>query len=94
MKNFLIVNKSELSDLITEAVGNAISNFKPEIPQAKEKKYLTRQEVCEKLNISLPTLWKLTKNNEIQGCKIGGRVLYDLELVEQAVRIRNFKPKI
>lgn len=39
-------------------------------------KLLTRKEVAEILNISLPTLHDWTKNGKITGFRIGSRVLY------------------
>jgi len=39
-------------------------------------KYLTRKEVAELLSISLPTLNEYTKTGKLKGFRIGGRVLY------------------
>lgn len=46
--------------------------------RTEEKKavYLSRQEVAEMLKISLPTLWRWTKENKLQSYYIGSRVLY------------------
>ncbi len=44
--------------------------------KAKPEKNLTRSEVCSLLNISLVTLWKLTKQGKIKAITIGRRVLY------------------
>ena len=93
MENNFFSKDPELANLIAEAVGQAISNYRPIPRQEKEKVYKTRKEICEKLRISSPTLWKYSKSGEIPSVKIGGRVLYDVELVEQVLRTRNFKPK-
>jgi excisionase family DNA binding protein len=45
-------------------------------PSAKANKLLTRKEVAEILNVSLPTLHDWTKNGKITGYRIGSRVLY------------------
>jgi len=42
----------------------------------KHTKLLTRKEVAEILNVSLPTLHDWTKNGKITGFRIGSRVLY------------------
>ena len=38
--------------------------------------YLTRNEVATMLKISLPTLWRWTKENKLQSYYIGSRILY------------------
>ena len=44
--------------------------------QAKPEKMLTRDEVCEILHISKPTLWTKTKKGKLDCVKAGRRVLY------------------
>ena len=44
--------------------------------KVKPERNLTRNEVCELLHISKPTLWKKTKQGEISAITIGRRVLY------------------
>ena len=44
--------------------------------QAKPEKMLTREEVCEILHISKPTLWQRTKKGKIECVRVGRRVLY------------------
>ena len=47
-------------------------------------KFLTRQETCEILRISLPTLQKYTELKIIQAKKIGTRILYSPEAIKAA----------
>ncbi len=44
--------------------------------KARPERNLTRRETCELLHVSLPTLWKMTKQGEINAITIGRRVLY------------------
>lgn len=44
--------------------------------KAKPEKMLSREEVCEILHISKPTLWAKTKDGEIECVRVGRRVLY------------------
>jgi excisionase family DNA binding protein len=55
------------------------------IPNPSFKHYLTRQQVCDMLHISLPTLWKYTRSGLIKYSKIGRRVLYSEEAVVAAL---------
>jgi excisionase family DNA binding protein len=41
-----------------------------------ENRLLTRQEACELLHIGMTTLSKCTKDGDIQGRRIGKRILY------------------
>ncbi|MBI9057775.1 MAG: helix-turn-helix domain-containing protein [Labilibaculum sp.] len=45
--------------------------------QSKIEKTYSRNEVCEILHITLPTLWKKTKAGVITSVKFGSRVLYN-----------------
>ena len=47
--------------------------------------YLTRNEVTELLKISLPTLWRWTKDNKLQSYFIGSRVLYKSDEVHNSL---------
>ena len=57
-------------------------------PPSKEKKsvLLSRQEVATLLKITLPTLHDWTKLGWLQSYKIGNRVLYKSEEVEEALK--------
>ena len=63
-----------LRDTVSEEVTKAL-----EADRQKQKpcKQFSRDEVCQMLNISKPTLWAKTKAGEIRATHIGRRVLYD-----------------
>ncbi len=63
-----------LRDLVKEEVAKALEDDRK---KQKPNKQFSRNEVCELLNISKPTLWQKTKSGEIRATKIGRRVLYD-----------------
>lgn len=48
-------------------------------------KYLSREEVCTILRISMPTLNTYTKRGIIKGSKIGNRMLYLETDIKQAI---------
>ncbi len=52
--------------------------------------YLTRGEVSKHLQISLPTLHNYVKQGLIKSYRIGGKVRFKLEEVDQALTERNF----
>lgn len=49
---------------------------------------LTRQQVCERLNIGLTTLHKLTRSGEVRGAKIAGGWRFDPEDIEAFIEQR------
>lgn len=44
--------------------------------KARPERFLSRDEVCQLVGISKPTLWKKTKDGEIKATKVGRRVTY------------------
>lgn len=44
--------------------------------KAKPQRNYSREEVCQLLHISKPTLWAKTKSGEIEATHVGRRVLY------------------
>ena len=57
----------------------------PPLPVKSEPdRFLTRQDACEILRISLPTLSKYSKLKIIKAQKIGNRILYSPESVQNA----------
>lgn len=84
----IILHSTSLKDLqaaIGEVVEEKLRQFKQEQPSKTDIGYLTRQEVCNRLRISLATLHSYTKDGLLNGYKIGGRVLFRLEDVEQSL---------
>ncbi len=78
------VSQEELKELIRQSVREEIQAFSP--PQRKENEYLTRKEVKELLKISLPTLNEHTKTGKLKGYRIGGRVLYLRNDIENSLK--------
>jgi excisionase family DNA binding protein len=52
----------------------------------------TRQQVCERLQISLPTLERLIRRGELPIVKIGRRVLIRRRTLEAFLRQREVRP--
>ena len=56
-----------------------------EVTRPKDSKYFTRKETASLLKISLPTLNTWTKEGLLQSYRIGNRVLYKQEEVENSI---------
>jgi hypothetical protein len=87
MENFSIPIPQEfyedLDRRIRKAVAEAIGGTVNESP--KTTKYLTRKQVSDLLNISLPTLASYCNKGILIGSKIGHRVLFDEDKIKDCV---------
>lgn len=83
----ILLNGINVEQLL-EKIGKLLdSRLKKEVsPKQDKSTYVTRLEVCNLLKISLPTLHDWTKLKWLQSYKIGNRVLYKLEEVEEAIK--------
>lgn len=52
----------------------------------KKPKYYTRQETADLLRVTLPTLSRLTKDGLIACKRLGTRVLYEANSIDEAVK--------
>ena len=80
--NFFQPLLSQLADLVADRLRPPIAEAPPVM--------MTREEVCEALHITKPTLNDWTKKGLLPSVKVGGRRLYRQDDVEMAVR-KNLK---
>lgn len=71
--------KQEVIDIFREGLESFILKDK------KKNILLSRKDTAEQLCISLPTLNEWTKNGTIKAYRIGGRVLYKLNEIHDAL---------
>ncbi len=69
----------KIGQLIDERVGKPQQST-----EQNQSKFISRQEVASLLKISLPTLNEWTKEGRLIAYKMGNRVLYKSDEVEQA----------
>ena len=84
--NQILMNGIDLKDLL-DSIGHLIDK-KLELTKLNHKKetlYLSRHEVCKLLKISLPTLNDWSKLGRLQSYKMGNRVLYKQDEVENSL---------
>lgn len=98
MNDTVILHSTSLKDfreIIGSIVEEKLKQFSPEPPQTSaNSEYLTRLEVCDLLKISLSTLHYYTKNGTVKGYRIGGRILYKTdEINNSVVEIQSLKYK-
>ena len=52
----------------------------------KEPKFYTRKERADLLHVTLPTLARLTKDGFIVAKRVGSRILYEADAIDEAVK--------
>ena len=86
---YTAISFEELQDKFAQIVEDKINNLlklNSTQEESLKKQYATREEVSERLRISLPTLNSLTKEETITGYRIGRRVLYKWDEIEAALQ--------
>ena len=71
--NAFIDALAPLADIIADRVLQRIKDHEDE----KKPRFYTREQVCDILQVSKATLWRLTKQGVLNSCVVGGSVLYD-----------------
>jgi excisionase family DNA binding protein len=84
--NYLIsINPLELQEIVNSMVNVAMNKYLQKNNQDDEK-YLTRQQTCKLLKISLPTLHNLHKKGSLKAHKINSRVRYIQSEVQKFIK--------
>jgi excisionase family DNA binding protein len=79
----VLCNLEEINQFIRQAVQEEIGAFSSSLQSAQsqaisktEDKLLTRNQLAEKLNISLSTVWKRMKNKELPYMRLGKKIYF------------------
>ncbi len=89
---FLFVSESQLRGIINEEVTKALSQVKD-----KPRRMYTRFEVRDILNVTLGTIDNMVKRGELQAIKLGHKVMFDADEVDEAIekgRVRKYKHQV
>ena len=86
----VLLHTFELSDIkkvVEEVIESKLKSFIPTQNQEKEKlNLLTRKDTAKLLRISLPTLHDWTKNGIVKAHRIGNRVLYKANEINDSLK--------
>lgn len=84
----------EFKKLISEVVEERLNQLPKQENQKNNKAFYSRIEVAELLKISLPTLNEWSKLGILQSYRIGTRILYKVQEVEESLStVKNLKYK-
>lgn len=89
---FLFVSENQLRGIISEEVTKVLSQVKD-----KPRRMYTRFEVRDILNVTLGTIDNMVKRGELQPIKLGRKVMFDADEVDEAIekgRVRKYKHQL
>lgn len=102
MENLFILNEDHIVDMFYKALcryfeeKNIDMLEKPIEEDNYGQGFYDRDEMCEQLHISYPTLWRIEKAGLLKGLKVGRRKLYAKHDVAQLIesgKLENFSVK-
>jgi hypothetical protein len=82
---FISITPEQLQNAIIKGVKLQLEELKKSFQPKEPNKYITRQQVAEMLSVDLSTVHNFSVRGTIQKYQIGGRVLYKLTEVEEAI---------
>lgn len=91
---FCQTSLKDLKQIISETIREELTKVQPEPATPNQTGFATRKEACQRLKIGLNTLHTYTIDGTLKGYKIGGRILYKWEEIDQSVKaIQSIKYK-
>lgn len=77
------------TDLINQIKKSLLEDLKEVIKENEPKRYLSADEVCSHFGITKPTLHDFRKKQMFKSYKLGGRVYYRLDEIENSMIVNN-----
>lgn len=82
------ISVAQFNDVLLQGMEERIKEW-VNIPAKEGVKYLTRQETADMLSISLPTLWDWTNKGLLTSYRLGNKVYYKSNEVDQSLKAIN-----
>ena len=84
MSNTITIPTPEtIREIIRDEISAALDQFQEK--QARKKKYMTRQQVADQLNITLSTVHSYMNKGILKAYKVNGRTLFRANEVDEAL---------
>lgn len=77
----------ELKEIIGQVVQEKLQEFSSNLTHKKppEKEFLTRQEVCQMLQVNSVTLWRYAREGRLKQHRVGRKVFFLADEVREAL---------
>lgn len=86
---FGITPQTHITETVKEVCNVLLPEFQKLIGDNHQNKYYSADQICERLSITKPTLHEWRKRGIVQSYKIGSRVYYRWDEIENAMIINN-----
>jgi excisionase family DNA binding protein len=86
MQNGIILQNVTREELLADFRGIVTEILNTKLQPTVAPGYLTKGETAARLRLSLPTLQRLTASGTLKGYRIGRRVLFRTDEVEEALK--------
>jgi len=88
--NFVGVSPQALiSEIVGKIKSELLSDLIKTIQDKEPNRYSSAQEICDRLDITKPTIHEWRKRGIIKSYKLGSRVYYRLDEIENAMTIND-----
>lgn len=78
-----------LNELVSKVKTALLSDLEKSLKDNEPNRYYTAEQICERFSITKPTIHEYRKRNIIKSYKLGSRVYYRLDEIENAMIIND-----
>ncbi len=78
-----------LNELVSKVKTALLSDLEKSLKDNEPNRYYTAEQICERFSITKPTLHEYRKRNIIKSYRLGSRVYYRLDEIENAMIIND-----
>ena len=88
MDNIIVIKEEQLADAVYAAVSRFLDERKVEesVSKPNDGGFYDRNEICDLLHISYPTLWRIERSGILKSQKVGRKNLYSKAEVNQLIK--------
>lgn len=78
-----------LNELVSKVKTALLSDLEKYLKDNEPNRYYTAEQICERFSITKPTIHEYRKRNIIKSYRLGSRVYYRLDEIENAMIIND-----
>lgn len=78
-----------LNELVSKVKTALLSDLEKSLKDNEPNRYYTAEQICERFSITKPTIHEYRKRNIIKSYRLGSRVYYRLDEIENAMIIND-----
>lgn len=91
MNELILITEEHLSDVIHNVVSQCLQEHYNNVNEVCDDVYYNREELCNLLHITYPTLWRMEQNGKIKKIKNGRKNLYRKKDIDELLQYGHLK---